>query len=152
MSVPYGDIFGLLGPNGAGKTTTLSILSGLISRSGGVSKVGGYDTESQLDNIHQVMGICPQHDLLFDELTVKDHFYFYCRLKGIKSKDIDATVNKAAEAVDLRGKLFLRQAKQLSGGGRRRLSIGISFLGDPSIVFLDEPSTGLDPTHRKEVW
>jgi ABC-type sugar transport system ATPase subunit len=86
LGLQYGEIFGLLGPNGAGKTTMISILSGLITRTSGVSSVGGYDTESELDFVHQVMGICPQFNLLFDELTVKDHLEFYCRLKGNYSK------------------------------------------------------------------
>ena len=86
IEIYSGEIVALLGPNGAGKTTTISILSGLHGRTSGISLVGGFDTETQMDAIHQCVGVCPQFDLLWPQLTVEEHLTFYARLKGVPSE------------------------------------------------------------------
>ena len=97
------------------------------------------------------MGVCPQFDLLWPQLTVEEHLYFYARLKGIPGENLKDRVEEAIEEVNLMNfKGFLSNA--LSGGMKRRLSIAISLVGDPKIVFLDEPSTGLDPDNRRQIW
>jgi ABC-type multidrug transport system ATPase subunit len=94
------------------------------------------------------MGVCPQFDILWPDLTVEEHLLFYARLKGISPKEEKAKVKSAMTEVYL-SKFATYQTKQLSGGMRRRLSVAISLVGDPKIVFLDEPSTGLDPENRR---
>lgn len=97
------------------------------------------------------MGVCPQFDLLWPQLTVSEHLYFYARLKGIPNDEIDNKVMKAIEEVKL-SKFADFPSSSLSGGMKRRLSVAISLVGDPKIVFLDEPSTGLDPDNRRQLW
>lgn len=97
------------------------------------------------------MGVCPQFDLLWPQLTVEEHLRFYGRLKGIPADQVEQKVTEAIAEVNLSPfRTFLSSA--LSGGMKRRLSIAISLVGDPQIVFLDEPSTGLDPDNRRQVW
>jgi len=146
-----GECFGLLGPNGAGKTTLISILTGLYSPTDGYAWVSGYDIRNEIDYVHRNMGVCPQHDILWDDLTCIDHLLFYARLKGIDSKNEMAHVNKILQDVGLSDSAT-KMAKQLSGGMKRRLSIGISLVGDSPILFLDEPTTGLDPETRRYLW
>ncbi|RKP20028.1 hypothetical protein ROZALSC1DRAFT_28441 [Rozella allomycis CSF55] len=143
--------FGLLGPNGSGKTTTISILSGLYKPTSGFATLAGYSVLSQMDDVYRNMGVCPQHDILWDDLTVGEHLYFYARLKGVeKEKEKDA-VQKALKSVSL-GSFEDRQSKGLSGGEKRRLSIAIALIGGGKVVFLDEPTTGLDPEVRRIIW
>ena len=94
------------------------------------------------------MGVCPQFDILWDDLTVEEHLLFYARLKGISPADEVSKVKSAMDEVYL-SKFAKFKTKQLSGGMKRRLSVAISLVGDPKIVFLDEPSTGLDPENRR---
>lgn len=97
------------------------------------------------------MGVCPQFDLLWPQLTVEEHLRFYARLKGTPGLVLEKKINEAIEEVNLtKFKNFL--ASSLSGGMKRRLSIAISLVGDPKIVFLDEPSSGLDPDNRRQIW
>lgn len=97
------------------------------------------------------MGVCPQFDLLWPQLTVEEHLYFYTRLRGTEGTEEEETVEKTLEEVRLtRFRNF--KSTQLSGGMKRRLSIGISMVGNPRIIFLDEPTTGLDPENRRNIW
>ena len=152
LGMDYGDCFGLLGPNGAGKSTTLSILSGLYPPSGGRALIAGHDVEMELDQAYTVLGICPQHDRVYDDLTVEQHLTFYARLKGVARKKERALVQRSAEMVGLDGDNFRKLASTLSGGTRRRLSIANSLIGNPRIWLLDEPTTGLSAEARREVW
>ncbi len=97
------------------------------------------------------MGVCPQFDLLWPDLTVEEHLLFYARLKGVPSKLEKERVDAAIAEVYLE-KFRERKTSELSGGMRRRLSVAISLVGDPKIIFLDEPSTGLDPENRRQLW
>ncbi|KAJ3130321.1 hypothetical protein HK100_008124 [Physocladia obscura] len=144
-------VFGLLGPNGAGKTTLISILTGLYPASFGNAFIAGFDIRAEAQEICKVMGICPQFDILWDDLTVEEHLYFYARLKGANSKTDTRLVQKALENVSLTS-LRDRLTKRLSGGEKRRLSIAIALIGNPKVVFLDEPTTGLDPEVRRLIW
>ncbi|KAJ3287188.1 hypothetical protein HDU79_005878 [Rhizoclosmatium sp. JEL0117] len=146
-----GTVFGLLGPNGAGKTTLISILTGLYPPSFGNAILAGYDIRSEPTEICQVLGICPQFDILWEDLTIEEHLYFYARLKGANSSNEREYVAKALENVSLTS-LANRLTKRLSGGEKRRLSIAIALIGDPKVVFLDEPTTGLDPEVRRLIW
>ncbi|KAI9326319.1 hypothetical protein BDR26DRAFT_877523 [Obelidium mucronatum] len=147
-----GVIFGLLGPNGAGKTTLINILTGLYDSSGGTARLAGFDVKTEIDNVYNSIGVCPQFDILWDDLTVSEHLYFYARLKGITgaANETDAVENSLKQ-VSLEA-LRNRLSKTLSGGEKRRLSIAIALVGNPAVVFLDEPTTGLDPEVRRLIW
>ena len=151
LTVEKGIVFGLLGENGAGKTTLISILSGLFSADYGKAILTGYDTLTQMKFIHQRIGICPQYDIHWEDLTIEEHLLFYVRLKDISKKNEDKCVSRALDDVGLTG-MGHRQAKALSGGEKRRLSIAMALIGDPIFVFLDEPTTGLDPQVRRIIW
>ncbi|KAJ3029940.1 UNVERIFIED_CONTAM: hypothetical protein HDU68_010626 [Siphonaria sp. JEL0065] len=146
-----GVIFGLLGPNGAGKTTLINILTGLYESSGGQARLAGFDIKNETSAVYNSIGVCPQFDILWEDLTVEEHLYFYARLKGVAGgRELDA-VNQSLNQVSLEA-LRNRLSKTLSGGEKRRLSIAIALVGDPSVVFLDEPTTGLDPEVRRLIW
>ncbi|KAI8925025.1 hypothetical protein BC831DRAFT_284716 [Entophlyctis helioformis] len=151
FAVEEGIVFGLLGPNGAGKTTLISILTGLYEASTGFATIGGYDVKTQTSEVYKRVGICPQFDILWEELTVGEHLYFYARLKGIPAAQEKIAVAQALTNVSLTA-FENRLTKGLSGGEKRRLSIAIALLGSPSVVFLDEPTTGLDPEVRRLIW
>jgi len=146
-----GECFGLLGPNGAGKTTLISILTGLYPPTDGYAWVDGYDVHTEMDYIHRNIGVCPQHDILWDDLTCVEHLLFYARLKGVPKNEEMNQVEKILKEVGLSDSAT-KQANELSGGMRRRLSIAISLVGDSPILFLDEPTTGLDPETRRYLW
>ncbi|KAI9333102.1 hypothetical protein BDR26DRAFT_840473 [Obelidium mucronatum] len=151
FAADMGTVFGLLGPNGAGKTTLISILTGLYPASFGNAILAGFDIKSDASDICKVMGICPQFDILWEELTVEEHLYFYARMKGAEPSTEKQYVQRALQNVSLTS-LADRQTKRLSGGEKRRLSIAIALIGNPKIVFLDEPTTGLDPEVRRLIW
>nr|KAJ3412372.1 hypothetical protein HK105_002369 [Polyrhizophydium stewartii] len=151
FAVEEGIVFGLLGPNGAGKTTLISILTGLYEASTGTGTLAGFDVTADTAEVYKRIGICPQFDILWDDLTVSEHLYFYARLKGISRREEREAVNIAMTNVALTD-FANRLSKGLSGGEKRRLSIAIALLGSPKVVFLDEPTTGLDPEVRRLIW
>ncbi|KAG8175444.1 hypothetical protein JTE90_026867 [Oedothorax gibbosus] len=141
----------LLGHNGAGKSTTISMLTGLIPPTSGTAKVEGYDIRKEIGNVHSNLGICPQHDVLFDELTVEEHLYFFCKLKGYMADMVPSEIDRILRCLKLDDKRY-SQAHSLSGGWRRRLSVGIALVGGSQIVILDEPTSGMDPSNRRSLW
>lgn len=141
-----------LGKNGAGKTTTMSMLVGLFSPSSGTAYLDGKDIRTEIDEARKSVGICPQHDILFNDLTVKEHLIFYCTLKGMTDSDlIDKEVLHYTKLLGISEKLNAPSGT-LSGGMKRRLSIAIALCGDTKIVILDEPSSGMDSCARRELW
>uniref|UniRef100_A0A8C4X0D4 ATP-binding cassette, sub-family A (ABC1), member 3b n=1 Tax=Eptatretus burgeri TaxID=7764 RepID=A0A8C4X0D4_EPTBU len=150
MNMYEGQITALLGHNGAGKTTTLSILTGLFSPSHGTALVNGCDIRYDMSLVRRSLGLCPQHDVLFMDLTVEEHLIFFAKLKGNKH-GVEGAVAVTLRALQLEDKRYAR-AKTLSGGMRRKLSIGIAFIGNPKVVLLDEPTSGMDPVARRAVW
>jgi ABC-type lipoprotein export system ATPase subunit len=141
IAVGAGEILALLGPNGAGKTTLVNCVLGLYKLSSGTAMINGFDISRQQDLVYRYVGICPQHEILWPDLTCEEHLLFYARLKGVSAKDEREVVIQCLEQVELipeKGKL----AKQLSGGQKRRLSIAIALVARPAVVFLDEPTTG----------
>ena len=151
MTVRRGECYGLLGQNGAGKTTTIMMLCGFQEPTDGEATVGGYSILMEMPEIYKVMGVCPQHNLLWETLTAIEHIYFYATLKGVSSADLQTVSMAALEAVSL-DKVADKPCGQFSGGMKRRLSVAISLIGSPTVVFMDEPSTGLDPASRKQLW
>ncbi|XP_070006475.1 ABC transporter A family member 7-like isoform X2 [Nicotiana sylvestris] len=153
LALPRGECFGMLGPNGAGKTTFIGMMTGLLEPSSGSAYVEGLDLRTQMNGIYGSMGVCPQHDLLWDTLTGREHLLFYGRLKNLKGAALSQAVEESLKSFNLsQGGVADRLAKKYSGGMRRRLSVAISLIGDPKIVYMDEPSTGLDPASRKMLW
>jgi ABC-type multidrug transport system ATPase subunit len=150
LGVHYGECFGFLGPNGAGKSTTISILSGLYPATGGTAVVNGYDLRTDIEQIHQMMGVCPQDNVLWEDLTAEEHLLFFGRIKNMRGKELDNAVQANLEAVNLWGES--KRAGQFSGGMKRRLAVACAFMGNPKLVLLDEPSTGLDPASRRQLW
>ncbi|EED88010.1 predicted protein, partial [Thalassiosira pseudonana CCMP1335] len=151
LHVPRGEVLGLLGKNGAGKTTALKILAGMIEASGGLGLVSGYDVSTDLLSVYECLGNCPQFDCVWRNQSVQRHLEFYARLKGL-ANPIEAA-REIATAVGLGAdEVYSRPSGNLSGGMRRRLSIAISLLGSPNVLLLDEPTTGLDPSTRNEIW
>ncbi|XP_001662815.2 ATP-binding cassette sub-family A member 1 [Aedes aegypti] len=151
LNLYEGQITVLLGHNGAGKTTTMSMLTGMFSPSSGTALINGYDIRRRMDEVRGSMGFCPQHNVLFDELTVHEHLQFAARLKGIRSDEVRSQVDRYINRLGLMEKARA-EASTLSGGMKRKLSVGMAMCGNPKVVLLDEPSTGVDPTARHALW
>lgn len=144
-------ITSFLGHNGAGKTTTMSILTGLFPPTSGTALINGYDIHTDMDSIRKYLGMCPQHNVLFNELTVEEHIYFYARLKGRSKEEVKCELEQMIKDVGLPHKRK-ELAKNLSGGMQRKLSVAIAFVGGSKIVILDEPTAGVDPFARRGIW
>ncbi|KAL9155879.1 hypothetical protein ABFS82_09G035500 [Erythranthe guttata] len=153
LALPEGECFGMLGPNGAGKTSFINMMIGLVKPSSGTAYVQGLDIRTDMDRIYTSMGVCPQHDLLWDMLTGREHLLFYGRLKNLKGAALTQAVEESLKSVNLfHGGVADKQSRKYSGGMKRRLSVAISLIGDPKVVYMDEPSTGLDPASRNMLW
>lgn len=153
LALSHGECFGMLGPNGAGKTSFISMMIGLTVPTSGTAFVEGLDIRTDMDGIYTSMGVCPQHDLLWETLTGREHLLFYGRLKNLKGAALTQAVEESLKSVNLfHGGVGDKQAGKYSGGMKRRLSVAISLIGDPKVVYMDEPSTGLDPASRNNLW
>jgi ABC-2 type transport system ATP-binding protein len=151
LTVHAGEIFGFLGPNGAGKTTTLRMLSTLLPPSGGSAKVAGFDLLKQQDRVREHIGYVGQAGGADREITGRWELIFQGRLYG---KSVEAAKRRAAELIELLELEICadRNVATYSGGQKRRLDIGLGLVHDPQLLFLDEPTTGLDPQSRARVW
>jgi ATP-binding cassette subfamily A (ABC1) protein 3 len=146
-----GEVFSLLGHNGAGKTTTINMLCGLYDATAGDASVFGRSIRTDMPHIRRSLGFCPQHDVLYPELTVWQHLEFYGRIKGVNEMQLQSEVSYRIGQVGLGGKEH-NTGDQLSGGMKRKLSLAIAYLGNSKFVVLDEPTAGLDPVSRRFVW
>uniref|UniRef100_A0A6Q2ZJF3 ABC transporter domain-containing protein n=1 Tax=Esox lucius TaxID=8010 RepID=A0A6Q2ZJF3_ESOLU len=149
-----GQITALLGHSGAGKSTLMNILCGICPQSDGHASIYGSPVTEIADGaeMRQLVGICPQFNIVFDVLTVEEHLRIFAAIKGIRPEDVNSEVSvRVLKDLDLE-KIMSAQAKNLSGGQKRKLSIGIAILGDPKILLLDEPTAGMDPCSRHQVW
>ena len=145
------EIFGLLGPNGAGKTTFFSILTGIYEPTSGNAFIRGNSILKNIEKTYEFIGYCPQFDLLWEDLSVENTLLFYSRMKNKDENRIKPMVEKIL--IDVKLVKFRKYlVRELSGGMRRRLSLGVALIGEPPIVFLDEPTTGLDPKNKREIW
>ena len=149
--VKKGEIFGLLGPNGAGKTSLLGILTGHLLQNRGEAFIGGLHINKNKKEIYKMIGVCPQFDCLWPELTVEDHFLFYIRLRGANRKMEKFYLKETISHMKLE-EHRKKRVSELSGGMKRRVSIGIAIAGKTKLVFLDEPTSGLDPINRIQIW
>ncbi|XP_070271734.1 phospholipid-transporting ATPase ABCA7 isoform X3 [Myotis yumanensis] len=144
-------ITAFLGPNGAGKTTTMSVLSGLFPPTAGSAYVLGHDVQSGMAAIRPHLGVCPQYNVLFDLLTVDEHIWFYGRLKGLSAAAVGPEQDLLLRDVGLVPRRHA-QTRHLSGGMQRKLSVAIAFVGGSRVVILDEPTAGVDPASRRNIW
>ncbi|MCX5804468.1 MAG: ABC transporter ATP-binding protein [Proteobacteria bacterium] len=151
LSIVKGEIYGFLGPNGAGKSTTIRMLCGLLMPTGGSGTVGGYDVVRQSEQIKQHIGYMSQKFSLYDDLTIAENIDFFSGIYGVpkeKKKERKEWVLDMAGLMDRRGII----TKELPGGFKQRLALGCAILHEPPILFLDEPTSGVDPLSRRRFW
>ncbi|XP_059179614.1 phospholipid-transporting ATPase ABCA3-like [Physella acuta] len=151
LNLYEGQITVLLGHNGAGKTTTMSMLTGFIPPTSGTAIVNGFDIRTNIAGVRGSLGLCPQHNILFDTMTVREHLLFFAKLKGYQSPTLEEEVIAMAKEVGLDTKIHTASTN-LSGGQKRKLSVGIALIGGSKVVILDEPSSGMDPAARRQTW
>ena len=147
------EIFALLGHNGAGKTTLISMLTGMYEATKGTAIYEGVNIldSMNMEIFREKLGICPQHDILFEDLTIREHLEMFSIFKGVELTEVDNEVNKTLHDFQLEDIQYML-AKNLSAGQRRKLSISISLIGGSKVIFLDEPSSGMDITSRRNLW
>ena len=151
LKVYKGEIFGIVGPNGAGKTTLIRQLTGELMPTSGKIRISGIDVIENPDEIKKIAGVCPQEASLFNYLTVWEHLYYFARLRGLRKEKAKKRVEEVINNLNLMS-YKNRLVGMLSGGLKRKVFVALSILGNPFILFLDEPTTGLDPQSRREVW
>ncbi len=151
FEVPKGQIFGFLGPNGAGKSTTIRMLTGILAPTGGSGAVAGFDVRTQPEKIKANIGYMSQRFSLYEDLTVEENIDFYAGIYRIPEKKRKERKEWVIEMAGLQERRHSRTAI-LSGGWKQRLSLGCAILHEPPIVFLDEPTAGVDPVSRRQFW
>eukprot|EP01135_Chromosphaera_perkinsii_P008446 Nk52_evm14s1360 gene=Nk52_evmTU14s1360 len=151
FGVPAGECFGLLGVNGAGKTTTFKMLTGDHPVSNGNAYIDGFSTVTEMDKARQRIGYCPQFDALIETLTAEELLTMYAKMRGVRKSEIKKVVDDVIDHMGLRP-WANRVCGSYSGGNKRKLSTAVTIVGDPPAVFLDEPTTGMDPQARRFLW
>jgi ABC-2 type transport system ATP-binding protein len=150
LKIRKGELFSLLGPNGAGKSTTIRMLTTVLKPTDGDARINDYGLIKEKDKIKPLIGVCPQENVVFEALTAEDNVEFVGRMHGMDSSDIKERKKLLLEKMNIAGRK--KPAKSFSGGMKRRLSLVMSLIHQPQILFLDEPSAGLDPQARRLVW
>jgi len=151
LTVQRGEIFGLLGPNGSGKTTTINMISGLSVPTSGEVRVFGYDVRHDVRKIHQLLGAVPQETALYEELTAWANMDFHADIFGIPRKEKKERITRMLKLVQLEDRKDSRVGT-FSGGMKRRLALGRALLHDPQLIYLDEPTLGVDVQARRAIW
>jgi ABC-2 type transport system ATP-binding protein len=150
FDIKQGEIFGLLGPNGAGKTTTISMLSTLYAPTSGEATVGGHSVTKEPMAVRNLIGVVPQELALYDDLTARENLVFWGQMYGLSGRTLKNRVDEVLEQIGLTDKARNR-VKTYSGGMKRRVNIGVGLLHKPSLLFMDEPTVGIDPQSRRAI-
>ena len=151
LSVGKGSIFGFLGPNGSGKTTVIRMLCGILEPTEGTARIGGRDIIREGEAIKEMIGYMSQQFSLYDELTVNENLLFAGKLYGLRGRELNQRRDELVATAHLQAYLG-RRASHLSGGIRQRLAMACSLMHKPRVLFLDEPTAGIDPVARRELW
>jgi ABC-2 type transport system ATP-binding protein len=152
FTIEKGEVFGLLGPNGAGKTTTIRILSTIILPDQGDVTIGGYSIQKNADDVRGVIGICPQELALYPDLTAFENLLFFGRMAGLSTKDASEQAMANLELMGLVERAKKGRVDKFSGGMKRRVNLAIALMGHPQLLFLDEPTVGIDPQSRNNIY
>lgn len=151
LKIRQGEVFSLLGVNGAGKTTTIKMLTGLTQPTEGDARVGGYSVVREATQVKRLIGVSPQETAVAPNLSVKENLELICGIHGFSKEKTEERIRALTERFSLE-KVLRRKAGKLSGGWQRRVSIAMALIGQPEILFLDEPTLGLDVLARHELW
>jgi ABC-2 type transport system ATP-binding protein len=151
FDVPRGEIFGFLGPNGAGKTTTIRMLLGLLTPTAGTARVIGYDVVRESEALRKRIGYMSQKFSLYNDLTVEENLNFYGGVYGVRGRTLRERKKYILEMAGLTGR-ERELTKNLSGGWKQRLALGVAIIHEPEVLFLDEPTAGVDPISRRAFW
>jgi ABC-2 type transport system ATP-binding protein len=151
FSISKGEIFGLLGPNGAGKTTTIRILSTVLEADSGEISIGGHSVKREAEAVRSIIGVCPQDLALYEDLSALENMVFFGRMAGLNGQEAKA---QAINNLKLMGLLERAKGKiaKYSGGMKRRINLAIALMGNPQLLFLDEPTVGIDPQSRNNIY
>jgi len=151
LSIRRGEVFGLLGPNGSGKTTTIRMLCGLMEPSAGSAQVVGFDVAKEAEQIRRRIGYMSQRFGLYDDLTVEENIRFYATIYGLRGAQRSRRIGELGDELDLRPRID-QLAGTLSGGWKQRLALACAIAHRPAMLFLDEPTAGVDPSSRRLFW
>ena len=151
LDIKQGELFSLLGVNGAGKTTTIKMLSGLTKPSAGDAIVGGYSITKEPEQVKRLIGVSPQETAIAPNLSVKENLELICGIHGFSKEKTEAKIRELSEQFALND-VLRKKAGKLSGGFQRRVSIAMALISEPQILFLDEPTLGLDVIARHDLW
>jgi ABC-2 type transport system ATP-binding protein len=151
FSISKGEIFGLLGPNGAGKTTTIRMMSTVLPPDGGDIVIGGYSVKTKAAEVREIIGVCPQDLALYEDLSAIDNMIFFGRMAGMNGNDAreQAFANLKLMGLEERAK---GKVAKFSGGMKRRINLAVALMGHPKLLFLDEPTVGIDPQSRNNIY
>ena len=152
FSIGKGEIFGLLGPNGAGKTTTIRILSTIIPADAGDFTIGGFSIKNNADQVRGLIGICPQELALYTDMTAFDNLVFFGRMTGLSSEEAREQAMANLTLMGLADRAKKGRVDKFSGGMKRRVNLAIALMGHPQLLFLDEPTVGIDPQSRNNIF
>lgn len=152
FSIEKGEIFGLLGPNGAGKTTTIRMLSTIISADSGEVSIGGHDLKHNSDAVRKLIGICPQELALYSEMSAFENLMFFGRMVGLSTREAQEQAKTNLALMGLEERAKKGKVDKFSGGMKRRVNLAIALMGQPQLLFLDEPTVGIDPQSRNNIF